>query len=699
VRISVIVSTHDRPTCLTRAVEAILAQSCPPFELIVVNDGAGELPGEIEAMARRAGVAFHAVRQDYPSLTASRNRGIDLSGGDVVLLGDDDVIFPQDYLQRLASMYEADVSGQIAGIGGVMVPPPLGLASRFFKTVSEALARNCWGPGRCAARYVALPGALQGRLVPAGFLPGGVISLRREIAAGHRFEERFGGYALGEDLEFSYRVSRAHALFVAPELRVRHEVSEGGRPDMFNRGRHHVRNLLYIARNSTDRGVGMWLLLGYNFCGMILLYLAFALLSFRRHNFLIALGMMTEIARQLCRYVMDVLFPRAEGYGVPQPGRDGDIRVLMVMSDLVLGGAERVSLDLVRAMEGEGFHFIVAPIRDRGVLHDAFRQAGVELCGPVAHWRFDPFGLGRLRRLIDSCAADVVFLVNTLRNGMFYSFLAAAPARHVATTCWCHSSYEVARSNARQLRLYRRAGLVDSVVCVSRHQRRELIRHGVRRKGLAVIRNSVELARFSDVPPAELPIPPGRRVMVQVANVVPEKDFETLLSAVKLLAEQRNDFHLVLVGRGTDSPDMVSRVRQLGISEHVSLLGIRQDVPAILAAADLFVLSSRQESFGISVLEAMASALPVVVSDLPAIDEFLSDGQEGLKAPPGDPAALVQAVARLLDDEALRQRLGSAGRARAEQFDTARMAGRFRRLLGALCRQSRRSAGGATTSL
>ena len=95
----------------------------------------------------------------------------------------------------------------------------------------------------------------------------------------------------------------------------------------------------------------------------------------------------------------------------------------------------------------------------------------------------------------------------------------------------------------------------------------------------------------------------------------------------------------------------------------------------------------------------MASGLPVVVSDLPAIDEFLSDGQEGLKVPPGDPAALAEALARLLDDQALRQRLGAAGRLKAERLDTIRMASRFRRLLGVLSRRHRHSTGGATTSL
>ncbi len=114
-------------------------------------------------------------------------------------------------------------------------------------------------------------------------------------------------------------------------------------------------------------------------------------------------------------------------------------------------------------------------------------------------------------------------------------------------------------------------------------------------------------------------------------------------------------------------------------------LGERDDVPALLGAADLFVLSSVSEGMPISILEAMASRLPVVATDVGGVRELVADGQTGLVVPHSRPDRLAAALGRLADDEALRQAMGSAGleRARAEfSGDTmaARTADLFARL-------------------
>src|SRR5205823_13173952 len=132
------------------------------------------------------------------------------------------------------------------------------------------------------------------------------------------------------------------------------------------------------------------------------------------------------------------------------------------------------------------------------------------------------------------------------------------------------------------------------------------------------------------------------------------------------------DYRVTLVGEGPGRPAVATDIRRLP-AERAELVGARRDVPELLAAADLFVLSSRSEGLPISVLEAMAAGLPVVATNVGGMPEVVVNGETGFLVPPAEPRALAEAVGRLLLDPELRQRFGAAGRRRAERrFDVAR---------------------------
>lgn len=365
------------------------------------------------------------------------------------------------------------------------------------------------------------------------------------------------------------------------------------------------------------------------------------------------------------------------------------MRVLIVTGNMRVGGAETAALELVRALQGGGRWFTVASLRCDGPMGDAFIQAGARLHEGIAPRRLDPLAAVGLANIIRRGGIEAVVVLDPLRNGLFYALAGSALSmRRPARICWCHAWPGGQAGNfVPLLRACHSAGLLDAVICVSRAQRRQLVQAGLSRHVIPVIPNGIDLEQFAGPKPSNLPLPSDRRIIVQVANVMPDKDFSTLLQAAGSLARRRGDFHLLLVGRDTDGLEMARAVAEAGLSKMATLAGQRNDVPGILARADVFALSSKRETFGLAVLEAMAAGVPVVASDLPALAELVSDGRDGLLVPPGEPDALAAAIERLLDDAALGRRLAQAGRKRAAAFSSSRTARRFERLLRVLTRR------------
>lgn len=185
---------------------------------------------------------------------------------------------------------------------------------------------------------------------------------------------------------------------------------------------------------------------------------------------------------------------------------------------------------------------------------------------------------------------------------------------------------------------------------------------------------------------AEFGTPPGRAVVVIVSRLVRAKGIPELLAAVQSVEGRGLDAELWVVGErlASDHDDSVEPdFAASTLGPRLKRLGYREDVPAILAAADIFALPSHYEGLPMSIVEAMLAGLPVVASDLRGVREQVVAGETGLLFPARDVAALTAALARLVADPARRRAMGEAGRARAlECFDERRILARTLDLLG-----------------
>ena len=158
-----------------------------------------------------------------------------------------------------------------------------------------------------------------------------------------------------------------------------------------------------------------------------------------------------------------------------------------------------------------------------------------------------------------------------------------------------------------------------------------------------------------------------------VTRLSPQKAPLDFVRAAALILREVPECWFVMVGDGPLRGEVEKLAAELGVTERLVLTGLRRDVPELMAMFDLFALSSLWEGLPRVLPQAMATGLPLVATTTDGNAEAIEPGVNGLLTPPGDPAALAQAVVNLLQDPARAQQMGQAGRLRAPEFDVQRM--------------------------
>ena len=203
----------------------------------------------------------------------------------------------------------------------------------------------------------------------------------------------------------------------------------------------------------------------------------------------------------------------------------------------------------------------------------------------------------------------------------------------------------------------------DGIICCSNYML-DHIQHvlGAVKTKIRVIPNGVEASRFNNGRQPQ-PIPTGvsedRKTILYVGRIVREKGIFTLLDAFEKLRKQGKDVSLVLVGEGPLKEDLAKEVLRRKLNDRVKLAGFvdEKELVSLYNSSDVFVLASHYEPFGMVALEAMASRVPVVVSDVGGLSEIVEDGITGVKVPASNPSTLAEGILRVLEDRELSEQL------------------------------------------
>jgi glycosyltransferase involved in cell wall biosynthesis len=213
---------------------------------------------------------------------------------------------------------------------------------------------------------------------------------------------------------------------------------------------------------------------------------------------------------------------------------------------------------------------------------------------------------------------------------------------------------------------------VDQVAVVSMGIRSEAVELlGLPAEKVTCIYNGVDFSLYQKVKQTgafrrELGIGEKTLLVGTLARLIPQKGVQVLIQAASMLRKNFPDVRFVVVGDGPYRSQLETQVEAAGVDNYLLLLGFRTDIPRILSELDLFVLPTLEEAFSVAVMEAMASAKPVIISEVGGLPELITP-ETGILVPPGKPDELKNALGDLLADPARRLQMGLAGRERVEK--------------------------------
>lgn len=340
-------------------------------------------------------------------------------------------------------------------------------------------------------------------------------------------------------------------------------------------------------------------------------------------------------------------------------------RVLHVINTLAVGGGAEHLAHLARGLGAHGFESAVltgddgpggARLRALGARVDVLGSMGATAPNAIAERlrrdRPDLLHLhGSRSGFFGSIAARRARIAPVIYTAHMFSFRRVLPPPFP----WLFERLEASTCSA-----------CDRVVCVSRSDRDEAARRGLSPGRLVVIPNGIDLGRFQALEDRReaLGLEPTAPVVGMIGRLVPQKDPLAFVAMARRVGERLPGARFLVVGDGPLRSELEHRAT--GLADRLRFLGVRDDVPELLATLDVVVFPSLWEAQGIGLIEAMAAGRAIVATHLPAHAEAIEEGLSGLLVPRRDSAAMADAVAALLTDPERRSRLGAAARRTAE---------------------------------
>jgi len=341
------------------------------------------------------------------------------------------------------------------------------------------------------------------------------------------------------------------------------------------------------------------------------------------------------------------------------------IRTLHINTERTWRGGEQQTFSLVEGLASRG-HQVTLVCQAGSPLHDHARVLPIEALAMRVHGEIDLVAMFRLASTLRKRAIDIVHMHTSHAHTL--GCAGAALARRGKCVVSRRVDFSIRRSFASRWK-YR--WNVDRYIAISHAIKGVMVNDGIDDSRISVVHSGIDLSRFEGIEPAdirgELGLDRDTPLIGNVAHMADHKGQSYLIDAMPSILSELPAAHLVIAGAGEMYDELVAQVARLGIERSVSFLRFRTDVPALLKALNVFVMSSHMEGLGTSILDAMACGTPVVGTNVGGIPEIISDGENGLLVPARNPEKLAGAIVRVLNDSNLAARFAETGRMTVER--------------------------------
>ncbi len=347
--------------------------------------------------------------------------------------------------------------------------------------------------------------------------------------------------------------------------------------------------------------------------------------------------------------------------------------ILHIISQLGMGGAERQLYLLLKGLRSQYDFIVVSYDKERLDYMDAIQSLGVQviviLKGPglIGRLRF----LKELRNLIRTIAPDIVHTWLSSANfwGRIACLLSKKKRRIIASV---RNVGEMDKKILETLADRLLAKKTDVIIANTFAARNYMLSYKIPEKKIRVIHNGIDPKSYDFSATKgeirkQLSIPQDKVLIGTVGRMMPQKNHFMFVEVAREILRKRNDVHFVLVGDGELRQNIEALISKYGLCEMFTLTGQRDDIPQLLRAFDIFILTSLWEGLPNVIMEAMCARLPVVATDVGGVSELISPGENGFLVPPNDINSMVRDINKLIDSAKLRSDFGLSGRSKIER--------------------------------